>query len=48
MTGTLGRDGIFHATELNLKCPSNFIESGPSAGSVAPLQEEQVKVGAGA
>ncbi len=48
LTGTLGADGVFHATELNLKCPSKFIESGPSAGSVAPLQEETVKVGAGA
>ena len=48
LTGTLGEDGIFRATELNLKCPSKFIESGPSAGNVAPLQEEQVKVGAGA
>ncbi|MBI1257680.1 MAG: hypothetical protein GC204_09440 [Chloroflexi bacterium] len=48
LTGMLGSDGIFRATELNLKCPSKFIESGPSAGSVAPLQEEQVKVGAGA
>jgi cytochrome c-type biogenesis protein CcmE len=48
LTGTLGTDGVFRATELNLKCPSKFIESGPSAGSVAPLQEETVKVGAGA
>jgi cytochrome c-type biogenesis protein CcmE len=29
MTGALGADGIFQATELNLKCPSRFIEGGP-------------------
>jgi len=48
LTGTLGTDGIFHATELNLKCPSRFVESGPSQGQVAPASEEQVQVGAGA
>ncbi len=48
LTGTLGSDGVFHATELNLKCPSKFIESGPSAGTLAPASEEQVAVGAGA
>ena len=36
MTGTLGKDGVFHATELNLKCPSKFLESGPSQTTVAP------------
>lgn len=29
MTGTLGDDGVFHVTELLLKCPSRFIEEGP-------------------
>jgi cytochrome c-type biogenesis protein CcmE len=29
MTGTLGADGVFMASELNLKCPSRFIEGGP-------------------
>jgi len=48
VTGTLGTDGVFHATELNLKCPSKFIESGPTAGTLAPASEETVKVGAGA
>jgi cytochrome c-type biogenesis protein CcmE len=48
ITGTLGKDGVFHATELNLKCPSKFIESGPSAGTLAPAQEENVQVGTGA
>lgn len=35
MTGTLGSDGIFHATDLNLKCPSKFLEAGPSAAATA-------------
>lgn len=47
LTGTLGTDGVFHATELNLKCPSRFIESGPQQGQIAPASEQQVKVGAG-
>ncbi len=47
MTGTLGTDGIFHVSELLLKCPSRFIESGPSQGELAPASEEQVQVGAG-
>ncbi|MFO7321616.1 MAG: cytochrome c maturation protein CcmE [Chloroflexota bacterium] len=29
LTGKLGEDGVFYATELLLKCPSRFIESGP-------------------
>jgi cytochrome c-type biogenesis protein CcmE len=39
MTGMLGEDGVFHVSELNLKCPSRFIEgsapqlNAPSAGS---------------
>lgn len=48
MTGTLGTDGVFHVSELLLKCPSRFIESGPSQGELAPASEEQVPVGAGA
>ncbi len=48
MTGTLGADGIFHVTELLLKCPSRFMESGPTAGTLAPASEQQVEVGAGA
>ena len=47
MTGTLGEDGVFHVTELLLKCPSRFIESGPQQGELAPASEEQVQVGAG-
>jgi hypothetical protein len=39
---------VFHVTELLLKCPSRFIESGPSAGTLAPASEIQVEVGAGA
>jgi cytochrome c-type biogenesis protein CcmE len=30
LTGTLGADGIFYATELLLKCPSRYEESVPS------------------
>ncbi len=48
MTGTLGSDGVFHATELLLKCPSRFVESGPEQGQLAPDQEQQVQVGSGA
>lgn len=29
MTGYLGEDGIFHVSELNLKCPSRFMEGAP-------------------
>ncbi len=47
MTGVLGEDGIFHVSELLLKCPSRFIESGPQQGELAPASEEQVQVGAG-
>lgn len=30
LTGELGEDGIFHATELNLKCPTRFEEHTPN------------------
>ncbi|NDJ61755.1 MAG: cytochrome c maturation protein CcmE [Chloroflexi bacterium] len=36
MTGALGPDGIFHATELNLKCPTRFIEDGPAVPAEHP------------
>ncbi len=37
LTGALGDDGIFHATELLLKCPSRFEEStGPEGLSKIP------------
>jgi cytochrome c-type biogenesis protein CcmE len=29
LTGKLGADGVFYATELNLKCPSRFEEAQP-------------------
>ena len=48
MTGTMGSDGVFHATELLLKCPSRFTKAGPEQGQLAPDQEQQVQVGAGA
>jgi cytochrome c-type biogenesis protein CcmE len=37
LTGTLGPDGVFHATELNLKCPSRFVEH--DAGQVIAQPE---------
>lgn len=36
MTGTLGEDGVFHVSELNLKCPSRFIESQPDQSIAQP------------
>jgi cytochrome c-type biogenesis protein CcmE len=30
LTGSLGEDGYFHATELNLKCPTRFEEHTPN------------------
>jgi cytochrome c-type biogenesis protein CcmE len=36
MTGTLGSDGVFHVSELNLKCPSRFIESQPDQSIAQP------------
>lgn len=38
LTGTLGSDGVFHATELLLKCPSRFEEANPGQeiGSSVP------------
>ncbi len=42
LTGRLMPDGVFHATELNLKCPTRFTEAGPMHGDVmsdAPLPE---------
>ncbi len=29
LTGALGTDGVFYASELNLKCPTRFIEGMP-------------------
>lgn len=37
LTGTLDANGVFHATELNLKCPSRFIEGGPSQEDLAQM-----------
>jgi cytochrome c-type biogenesis protein CcmE len=37
LTGTLDANGVFQATELNLKCPSRFIEEG--GPSSADLQQ---------
>jgi len=36
LTGELGEDGVFYATELNLKCPTRFEEHSPEmlAGSM--------------
>lgn len=30
LTGTMGEDGVFRATELNLKCPTRFEEHTPN------------------
>jgi cytochrome c-type biogenesis protein CcmE len=32
LSGKLGADGVFYATELQFKCPSRFEESGPVMG----------------
>lgn len=39
VTGRLGEDGVFHADELLLKCPSRFLEDGPQHEDLV-LQEE--------
>jgi cytochrome c-type biogenesis protein CcmE len=36
MTGKLGEDGVFYATELNLKCPTRFEEAQPGQEIVKP------------
>lgn len=36
MTGTMGTDGIFYVSELNLKCPSRFTEDGPDQSIAQP------------
>jgi cytochrome c-type biogenesis protein CcmE len=36
MTGTLGPDGVFHVSELNLKCPTRFTESGVDQSIAEP------------
>lgn len=34
LTGTLGSDGVFYATQLQFRCPSRFEESGPIMGEM--------------
>ena len=36
MTGKLGEDGVFYATELNLKCPTRFEEAQPGQEIAQP------------
>lgn len=36
MTGKIGADGVFYATELNLKCPTRFEEAQPGQEIVKP------------
>jgi cytochrome c-type biogenesis protein CcmE len=36
MSGKLGEDGVFYATELNLKCPTRFEEAQPGQEIVNP------------
>lgn len=38
MSGTMGADGVFQASELQLKCPSRFIEGAP--GEVGSVEAE--------
>ncbi len=38
LTGTVGEDGVFYGTELNLKCPSRFDEGVP--GDMIHLQQD--------
>ncbi len=51
LTGRLGADGVFHATELNLKCPTRFTEGGPEHQGIDPedaiLPEDHPSMGAG-
>lgn len=42
MTGTLGADGVFHVSELNLKCPTRFTETGPDGTIIVPEGDGQV------
>ncbi|MBE2269837.1 MAG: cytochrome c maturation protein CcmE [Anaerolinea sp.] len=35
LTGSLDANGVFQATELNLKCPSRFTEANPSQADLA-------------
>lgn len=37
LTGYLGEDGVFHANELLLKCPSRFEEAGPDQSIASDL-----------
>jgi cytochrome c-type biogenesis protein CcmE len=39
LTGELGKDGIFYASELLLKCPSRFEESSPKGLDSIPEHE---------
>ncbi|MDZ4770537.1 MAG: cytochrome c maturation protein CcmE [Chloroflexota bacterium] len=36
LTGRIGADGVFLASELNLKCPTRFTEAGPMHEGVTP------------
>jgi cytochrome c-type biogenesis protein CcmE len=36
LTGQLGKDGVFHATELLLKCPTRFDEAKPNQDTSGP------------
>lgn len=36
LTGTMGEDGVFYATELLLKCPTRFEEAEPGKAIVEP------------
>jgi cytochrome c-type biogenesis protein CcmE len=38
MTGRMGEDGAFHATELLLKCPTKYEEAVPEQADINPSQ----------
>src|SRR5262249_50201734 len=46
--GTFGRDGVFHAKEIQAKCASKYAPapgSSPTQGQPAPLQKADTKAG---
>lgn len=38
MTGTVGADGVFNVSELNLKCPTRFTETEPDQSIAQPAE----------
>lgn len=42
MTGELGEDGVFYASELLLKCPSRYEEAVPEQSEAASLDDDRL------